>query len=403
MYKANLINQIILFTLYTLLIVRNMDIYNPKCWFTLTYFLYSISYPLLYYLNLLDSSYGCSSSLLPIEFIGLLSFLGGMKIPYFKIKSTHDKFSRNKITNLDLIEIILIIGNILIFICSLLLILGGYHNKRELYSSANFFVLIIMKYVYLHLILVVYYYISKNKLKKITIISMFAIISLSLISGERDISFTVLLMLIMLLYKKNIIKKRHILILTPLIIILIPLSSVFKYFFMSNMKGDFAIFTNINTLLHDFFYSEFIAGSRNFQIVLNNPQLFDFEWYSVIPSIVSRLFNINYISPMGVLNNVIFARSMTGYGFTIIGEGYAYNGIIGIISIMLFLGYFSKVLYIKSENNPVNKTVYLYMIPLFIYTGRAEISSIIMPFLKYLFIFYLIVKFTRNCKIKGAS
>lgn len=59
------------------------------------------------------------------------------------------------------------------------------------------------------------------------------------------------------------------------------------------------------------------------------------------------------------------------------------GGLKGVFFLFLIIGLLVRILYLYSVKNPFYMIVYLYMIPLFIYTIRADFGNLISPMLKY--------------------
>lgn len=384
--------QIILFTIAVILIVRVFDIYKPDCWFTIPYYLYSISYPLLYSLNLLAIQYACSPFLLPMEYFALLAFLVGNKIPLIRIgeKRSFGLGKYSLLRNKEAVRLLIVAGMLVLVVAVILILTSEFSNKESLYSSSNLVIQFAMRYCYLQIIFSFYWVCSTKRFNTQVIISIIVIAFLGLVSGERDITFIILLMTISLLFEMRKIKRIHIFTLLPIAFLLVPISAAFKYYFMANESNKLIIMQSVHGFLYSFFYSEFIAASRNLELVIENIDKFDFHWYSLFTSILAR-FGLEFDTPITIFNYMIYGNSKVGHGFTIVGEGYFYGKWIGVGILMFLTGYLAKVLYRSAEINAFCKTVYLYMIPLFIYSSRMEFSAFFSPLCKHIALSYIII------------
>ena len=83
----------------------------------------------------------------------------------------------------------------------------------------------------------------------------------------------------------------------------------------------------------------------------------------------------------------------TKYGFTLVGEGYLNGGYFGIVMIFMLTGFLMRFLYINAQRNIYGMLIYLYMIPIFIYSTRADFANILSPLLKYAILGTLVIVF----------
>ena len=115
----------------------------------------------------------------------------------------------------------------------LLICQGGYSNKTEIYKHANTF--IILGFVIGYILILFFEFslyvtlFNEEKIKAIHIISWITISGFSILTGERDYLFTILLVTVLIMFLYERISKKTLFILIPIGMILLPLSNTFKY------------------------------------------------------------------------------------------------------------------------------------------------------------------------------
>ncbi|WP_346980411.1 O-antigen polymerase [Clostridium perfringens] len=356
------------------------DIYNPYVWYSSFFFIYASAYPILYLTGYI-TKYGYSKETMIYQWIALSTIL--LVLPSYTIK-----FTSNKDINIEKNGVLKAVENlVLLFICIVLIIIlrGSYANKTEIYASKNMIFSIAFSMTYFAILLYCYMLFRKLTLsnkKFVWIILKYGMVvcSFAIITGERDYMFTFLLVTLIILFYFKKISKGQLLIMVPIGSMLIPLSSIFKYYMLSgNVSGTFSM----NNLLVEILDGEFISAGRNLQILVSHNCKNIFEGKSLLNDFVRIFYNTGF-SNQTWFNETYFSYShSTQYGFTLVGEGYLNGGVIGIIIVFLICGLLLRILYKNSNRNQYYMIIYLYMIPLFIYSTRADIANIFSPLIKY--------------------
>ncbi|MCI9074232.1 MAG: oligosaccharide repeat unit polymerase [Dorea sp.] len=358
-------------------VVVKFDFYHPMCWYPPFFFLYSCGYAILYALNI-TAQYGYSKKSLVYSWIALGTTI--LVFPSNRISYTPLKLERD---NLFLIELVLNISLLLSVLAMYNMVNRGFLNKADIYDNSGFFLNFIFKIQYLVIIAFTYsLYIRLCKNEKISIVwvlkTFSVVIAFSMLTGERNYMFQIILLFIACLSIYGKLSKKLILMLIPVGIVLFPLSHVYKYYFLSGVKNVF----KINNLIFTFLDGEFVSAGRNLQILISNNCEGLIGIKALTNDFVSTFFSTNFSIQLW-FNNTFFAHSSIGYGFTLVGEGYVMGGLKGVFFLFLIIGLLVRILYLYSVKNPFYMIVYLYMIPLFIYTIRADFGNLISPMLKY--------------------
>lgn len=375
--------------------IVNFDVFHPYFWYSIFFWLYSSAYPILYYIGY-NTSYGYDKESIILEWLFLSVIL--LVLPAEKVVDKYNIYDNSEKTNA--IACFTWIFSFYLCITMILIYFGGFSNKTDIYNNANAFIktgfiigyILILFYEY-----ILYGSLYKNKkIGPINIIPLIIVTSFSFLTGERDYMFTTLLSTILLLFLFNKLKKKAIFIIVPIGIILLPLSSSLKYYLLSGKKG--AAFSMSN-LLPEFLDGEFISAGRNFQILLNGHYSGYFGGKTILYDL-GRIFTKNIFSVQTWFNNTFFSYSQsTKYGFSLVGEGYINFGVIGVVLLAFIVGIIIRVLYLQSNKNQYNMLIYLYMLPLFIYSIRADLANIFSPLLKYALLGTMIIYILQHVQI----
>jgi oligosaccharide repeat unit polymerase len=361
------------------------DLAHPYVWYSFFFTLYSVAYPILYLTNNVYDINTYTKSLMFSQWLGLVIFL-----LVLTPKST--EYFRMKKLNFNLIpdKIFLILTSIVLFVTILKISRGSHLNKTDLYSEGSIIVNIGFRAVLVFLILFAInlsiYVIRRKKLdKKITIYAGVIIFFMVYFSGERDLllRFILIIFYIYYIFIKNKKLSKEIIILGVVTLFLIPFLGAYKHY---GITGEVTI-TNNNFLI-DFLMSEFMAASKNMQILLlDESALGRFNGETFISGIlntfdIDKLLGLNIVSSVSWYNANYFNAGRSGQGFTIVGEGYINFGYIGIILVFIFIGVIVRYIYKNSNKGIYHFVFYILSIPIFIYSTRADLANILSPLLK---------------------
>ncbi len=361
-------------------VLGKFDIYNPYVWYSVFFLIYASAYPLLYLIGY-TTKYGYSKEIMIYQWIALSTIL--LVLPCYTIT-----FASNKAIKPGKNRILKALENLVIgfiFIALIMILRGSYANKTEIYASGNIIFSIAFSMTYFAILMYCYMLfrklsISNEKFFRIILKYGLIVCSFAITTGERDYMFTFLLVTLIILFYFKKINKVQLLALVPVGTILIPLSNIFKYYILSgNIFGTFTI----KNLLVEVLDGEFVSAGRNLQILVSHNCKNFFGGKSLLNDFVRIFYNTGYSNQTWFNETYFSSSNSTQYGFTLVGEGYVNGGIIGIIIVFLICGLLLRILYKNANRNQYYMIIYLYMIPLFIYSIRADIANIFSPLIKY--------------------
>lgn len=369
-------------------VIVKFDIFHPYFWYSVFFWLYSAGYPILYSFGYYRSyDYNKTGIVLDWVFLSVLLVI----LPAESLVKKDTLFVNDKRASV-ITDFFSYFFALYLCVDMLLICQGGYSNKTEIYKHANTF--IILGFVIGYILILFFEFslyvtlFNEEKIKAIHIISWITISGFSILTGERDYLFTILLVTVLIMFLYERISKKTLFILIPIGMILLPLSNTFKYYLLSGKEGTSF---RLNHLLMEFLDGEFVSAGRNLQILIMNHCANYFKGKTLVYDIV-RIFSGNTFSVQAWFNDTFFSYShSTKYGFTIVGEGYVNWGIWGVIIWAIIVGILIRVLYVQSCKNYYYMLIYLYMLPLFIYAIRADLANIFSPLVKYAFLGTLIV------------
>ena len=350
--------------IFTSCIIVKFDIFHPYVWYSVFFGIYSCAYPILYYMNVYNK-YGYSKISIFYSWLSLVVINLIIPIKKIKLKKINHLEYKNKIIENFNNCIQVFVFSVMIFIINS----SKYTHKNMIYSDNNIFFKLVFPLTYFIILLYAYNLTKKLSLNLKGVFlavlkTAFVVGTVSITTGERDYLFSYLLITILLLFRYKKIKIIHLVLITPLGIILLPLTSSFKYFILTGKIFKASISNNIFVKFLD---GEFISAGRNLQILVSNNCYNFFKGKMLVNDFV-RVFYSTGTSHQIWFNQTFFPLSKhTKYGFTLTGEGYVNGGILGVIFVFILVGLIIRYLYLNSNKNFYNMALYLYMIPLFIY------------------------------------
>jgi len=365
------------------IIISGFDLMHPYFWYSVIFTLYSVSYPILYSAGV-SKNYGYSDELMLLQWIALSVFL--------LVVSPKKVFVINKINSSKFSVFNKLLYKFLyIYIC--LAIIGisksNFSTKVEIYSSRNLFYILSFRAALMLTIIYIYQLVQGCTSKKTVDVGLIVktgviLFLMSMFSGERDIVFRYIAVTIFVLYYFKFIKNRHLLLLVPLFIIIMPLTHKYKYYLLdgtTRMKR-----VNTNSRIYEFFAGEFVSASSNIQVLLNNKFYTKglFNGFTFLNTLLRIFFIKTGFGCVSWYNETFFPNYTTNYGFTLVGEGYINWGYLGVAFVFIIIGLFIKYLYKKSSSNIYWFTIYVYTIPIYMYSIRADLLNIFSPFIKHL-------------------
>ncbi|MDD6793803.1 MAG: O-antigen ligase [Clostridiaceae bacterium] len=388
----------LLLLVLTACILAKFDIYHPYVWYSSFFFIYSSAYPILYLIGY-STQYCYSKEIMIYQYIALSTIL--LVLPSYTISFENPKnFTMSKDTFLKIVENFVLAY---ILIALYVILKGAYPNKRAIYASGNIILYIAFSIAYFAILLYCYvlfkkFSISDNRYLGTIVKFGVVICSFAIVTGERDYMFTFILLTFIILFYFKKIHKWQLIALVPLGILLIPISNMFKYYILSGRVNGTLSTKN---LLGEVLDGEFISAGRNLQILVSNNCNNLFKGKTLLNDFIRIFYDTGY-SNQTWFNHTFFASSQsTQYGFTLVGEGYVNGGILGIIIVFLICGLLLRALYINANKNIYFMIIYLYMIPLFIYSIRADLANTFSPLIKYAIMGTLLIWIINHIVFKG--
>lgn len=361
----------LVFVLVAIAIV-NFDFLHPYFWFSGFFLLYSVSFPLL---CIADETIHANYSK-EVIVLQLLALFVCLLIVGPKKRLNFDSLKRMKL-NIGVFNKVSYASQIIIIlIATFFVIIGGYSGKDEVYATRNPFFLFAFR---IPLVLVVIYVISVisefNKKRKLPMkdfwLTGVPLLLLTLFSGERDFIFRFIMLNIFLLYYFRKITLKHIILSFPIGMIVLNLSHVFKYYFLTGRMNNYSHFMR----------TEFISAARNLQTLINHRTLMEgARGYELILEDVCNSVLSSFVKTQSVgawYNETFFKGSKVGYGFSLVGEGYVIDGWQGVIVLFIIVGAIIRIFYIYSSRNVFALTAYFCFVTGIVYSIRADLSTIL--------------------------
>lgn len=358
------------------LFLSKLNLTHPLTWFTPTFFLYAISYPILVGLEEYQNR-GMNEKTLMLEWVALLTFMIFIGIPKNTIK---------EIEGVEYLKNLKVIVNpiyiISILFCSVYMgyvYINGMNKYEIALDTSPLQLLSVFFSIYLLSFLILVGYkivIDKSYPSKFIILNIIFGILILLFIGERDIFLKIILGIIFLthLFHKNFSKVK-IFGLGFGIFATIPIMQKFK----SGFIGDRPNIEVNQPIAFEIFGGEFMSASRNLNTLLINHDSWDFFYgKTFLWDIQVAMFNGGQ-STLGWFNKKFYPNLVNrggGNGFSLVGEGYINFGIFGVIITFAFVAILLRYLYYKGTNNILWSVAYVAVIPIFIYLNRADLASL---------------------------
>lgn len=388
-----------MFYLFTIFIMH-FDFLHPYIWHLGVSIIYYTAYPILYSLNF-RVVYGYTNEPLFIFSLCILTFI--VFCPGYHNNSQDLFFSKKTIlekNNKHISRSLMHGMTILIIVAAVAIMALGYSSKVEIYRN-NIFISTVLTLVLIYINIYTLEFCTSLKLtRKVDIpflsevlLSTFAI---SMISGERDIMFRMIVVTTLMLYYFKMIKKKDVIIIfIAFIIVIVPMSTQYKYFFLRGNINAVDYSNGLESFIVNFLTGDFESASRNLQILVNNKDItFGIMHGKTFLSDILSIFNLANNSAIRWFQDTFFTGRSTGMGFTIIGEGLLNFGYFGAIFEYAILALFVGWLYKNHKKSIYRLFYYFSAIPLFMYANRGDFANIISPFVKHILLsallFYII-------------
>lgn len=374
---------------FTAIVEVKGNLMHPYVWFSAFFGLYSIGYPWTLAMGF-TSRVGYSKETMLYQLLALITVLIAIGPKCIK---EDDKWIKDYDISLGVLnKIIYIVLVMLIVVGALYVSRSGFSGKDDIYNSGNTLLIMIFRLpliltlLYALSVTTTYYREGKFPVKQ-AIITFIALLLITLFSGERDFVFRFVLVNIFILWFLRKIRIKHLIVMIPIIIVLIPLSSSYKYYFLTGS----ASVTN-NNIIYAFLSGEFESATRNLQALINNSSsTLGVKGLGQIVRDVVAVFNSSIESSTSWFNNTFYPTSKTQYGFTLVGEGYIIAGALGVVLVFAIIGIIIRIMYKKAYNNMYLLIAYIYFITVMIYSIRGDLSTVFSALIKQIFLVLFII------------
>lgn len=383
----------------------DFDISHPYVWFIPLFTLYTIGYPLMhqqgYYAILPNCGYvKANSHALFIHWCALCAFI-------ITVSNKQVVYKRKYHYKLNGIFVKAITVALIGILCLqfLAIMQSGFQTKREILDglSQNIFFRLGKIANQLLPIFAALLIIDPTIRKKQKIVWGLSVTFISflemVIVGERS-AFIQILIVELLAYniviKKINLKKACIAAFFLLALIIVGVS----------LKASFGRNQNFGRLLSDeplwvkLFNAEFSSASINTANILNHRRFWDYGYGLKYLLLIFIPFNFKPLS--GILkvlgseglfaisdnslwyHDEILTGARSGYGFSMVADGYMELGILGVIAFYVLLGLIIKKAYEKSAVSMLGLVFYIVLVPIFIYSTRATLLYFMNYLIKYI-------------------
>lgn len=386
-------------------VIVKWDLWHPFVWYSVFFFLYACSYTIVYCLTG-TAKLGYAKEIMVFQWLALsviLLIVGPNRIKNqygskrVELNTNEKDFSFSFLNFVELVLVVLSLGT------AAYALLGGFSGKKELYASGNLLITLGTRAALLLNVLFFYHETKYIKLtgkinKRLVAIVMFTEVFFSMVTGERDRMLIFIIGLGYLLYSVNMIRKWHLSLLFPIFIVGLPILSSAKYLLLTGSLQNSINFTSLRDLLVSFFSDEFYTVGRNLMVLYNNRQYAEsfFMGSGILNDIVRVFVSTSYSHSSWFSQNL---TNTTGWGFTIVGVGYVNFGVCGIVLVAVIIGVLIRFLYHKSNKSEIWRTIYIYMIPVLIYSTRADLANIFSPLVVHTSIALGLVYVNRKVKL----
>ena len=388
------------------ILMMKLDILHPWCWYSGFFLLYTVAYPILYQQG--EARFGYDRMILIYHLIALYTLL--MVVPAKRVDYGEALETDGFVVSTGVLSrLIYVLVSLLIFGGVVYISRQGFNSKGDIYRSTGPLMAVVFRIPLILSMLVPMVVVDEyNRLGRLSLTSvglgLAACGALGILSGERDLMLRFLIVIFLLFFALGILKRKHFLPVGGALLAILPLSATYKYFFLA---GRVSAVKQSKGFLYSFLTSDFSAGAQNLQVLYEHPEMEGiFGYRRVLQDLVS-LFSRSEISLTKWYNNTFFAGEKSGKGFTLAGEGWLIDGVVGIVFVFALLGLLIRVFYRLSRRNMFCFSAYLYFITLVVYAIRGDLATIFSGIVNQILpvemgIYLLVIMSRRKAELPGA-
>lgn len=388
--QQSLVVSLLIFSIFTfLLILLNNDktFTQPITLFSLFYYPYSTWFC---YYSMLTGQYDDAYMVYSLElsYLGLFVFaFVGVLYSYFKPRHNYSDFiySENIVYSIQSIRTLILLSSSIILISVIQVLTSGAMNKREVLELSYTFLFFVGYLGYVLTAGILLYALVKTKNNgfgklfssfHFTYV-VFVLFCGYLFLGERDLVFRFIFCMLMLYFSHK--KTANIFILTVImtsLVLILPVSQAAKGLLLP------ASSFSMNYELHRIFFGEFMAPSRNLYMLISHGVEHS---YSFLVSDFMRAF-VPFGSELGFKSTTSWYNGeyrvdngfsgTSGWGFTLIGQGYLLGRSFGVMVIMSIVSGCLHLLYFRRFNSCYWFVFYLLALSTSIYCIRADMANL---------------------------
>lgn len=407
-------SHLLILTAYTGIIVflSKLHFSHPYFWFTAFFYLYNCAYTIILMIapdDVIARGYNpFATKLILVALIAFVLPISPTEIQYSENRGVDNATHRQDLNNL---YSILKVSLIILVFSIIILQLQGVTSKQEQWQEHNLFWIFatyctrIMTFVFA----IVFFLDNNLKRNRAVLVICFLLVAyFTLITGERDAILRLIIIMIFVFAMKGGLKARTMLIVAPVGAFVMILSNYFKYFFSTGALNRGPL--SWSTLLYEFLYSDFLDCGSNLQYLINEKNLEGCKGYmaiiydslsSIVPgSVMNLLFGgVENWNTSEWFNEYFFSGSTYSRAFTLVGEGYIIDGIIGTFVLLFLIGLGINYLYKKSSVNPYMAALYAYSAVATISSFRGDLGAILTTIIRVPIIVYLMLFLLRSLRL----
>jgi oligosaccharide repeat unit polymerase len=361
---------------------QSYGVLHPLSWFSLFFYLYTVSYPM--YVVTVGGYYANLDFVIPISFLAYLSFSAAVlllsprtfDVPYISL-------------NRHALAWMAWIGLVLCLLFVFYAISLGVESKRQFLDAIKLAGLEQVFIVFLFVTLLfavrvaVQFQVNRNENAWSAIfdrlgVSVFLVFLAAFgVTGERDYVFRLVLLLVVVVFSYRYAYKYYYLLFAVFALVLIlPFSQAAKGYFVSDSVA-YAGYQE-----GDIFNTEFASAGRNIHYVIARG-IDDYGGATFIGD-VKRYFSFIYPEQQSTtawfndyIRNSFGEGGTSGWGFSLVAEGYVNFGWYGPAVLFFFLGVVTALVYRVARLKDYGFIFYLLYIPTLIYVLRADLSNLL--------------------------